>query len=251
MTVALDVHDNGNVGTGATVSYTHTPAGTPKGVVVYVMIEGDAEQCTGVTYGGVAMTEVPGSPITHSPGTPDDGVVSAWFRGESVPGGAQSVVASFNGSVANKRVAGTTVTADADTEIIDTTTREGNFLSNWTNTLSLGGRTCFCIQGGISGEGAPASTSPRAGWTRQLESDVGPMQNVVDTHDAIGSSDVTMGWNQSSDDVVCIGVAVSEVLTSPNEARYVHAGIPTKRAASGAHGRVVDAGIPSKQVASE
>ncbi len=79
--------------TGCTVSpcsYTHTPSGTPRGVLIFVYtLLQTADVVTGVTYGGVSVTAVSGGSATDTATEP--GRVTAYFLGSSVPTGAQTV----------------------------------------------------------------------------------------------------------------------------------------------------------------
>ena len=95
----------------ASFSWTHTPVGTPRGVIVFVQTAADADYITSVTYGGTAMTQVAeaidtvGEPMRET----------AFFLGAAIPTGAQSVVVTrtSNGTGMNGYCA--TVTADGDT----------------------------------------------------------------------------------------------------------------------------------------
>src|SRR3990167_4544585 len=116
MTVAYDATSATTAaGTGA-LTWSHTPAGTPKGILVFIAQDasGGADQVTGVTYGGSAMTEVTGSPVLHSSGEP--GAAYAYFLGSSVPTGVHQVVVSVSGA-ASKRGAAISLTAIGNTQI--------------------------------------------------------------------------------------------------------------------------------------
>jgi hypothetical protein len=63
MTVAFDAITSFSA-TAGDISETHTPVGTPKGVIVFVGIGslngagGDSDNVVGVTYGGETMTRI-------------------------------------------------------------------------------------------------------------------------------------------------------------------------------------------------
>jgi hypothetical protein len=98
----------------ASFSWTHTPAGTPKGVVVYTFTVNHAtEHVTGVTYGGVSVPAVPGGSATTTTGD-EDGVTTAWFLGAGIPLGAQSVVVTRITDSTNVYAVAVTVTSEAD-----------------------------------------------------------------------------------------------------------------------------------------
>ena len=119
MAVAHDAssesHSTGNSTNEASFSWTHTPAGTPRGVLVFTYVSGTGppDDALSVTYGGVSLTPVSGGRATDTAGEPGD--CKAWFLGSSIPTGAQSVVVNRNNN-ANPMVAHcVTVTADTNT----------------------------------------------------------------------------------------------------------------------------------------
>jgi hypothetical protein len=207
---AFDAVSNVAAGTG-NLSWTHTPVGTPRAVIVFIVQTGaGTDQVTSVTYGGTSMTEVSGSPNLHAAG--ETGAVYAYFLGSAIPTGAQTVTVNVSGA-ASKRAVAYTLTANADTEIVDSDgTINSSFLSNPSRTLSLSGRTSWAGIGFYSGQNAVGSITPLGSWTGDLEHSFGGIQ-VAGWYqfNTIGSSDVTAGWTQAADDAVMIGVAVSEV----------------------------------------
>src|SRR3989338_6515570 len=85
--VAHDAASESHTGTTgstnqASFTWTHTPAGTPRGVLVYVFTRSATLTVTGVTYGGIAMTAVAGGAAVDTGGEP--GRVDAFFLGASV-----------------------------------------------------------------------------------------------------------------------------------------------------------------------
>jgi len=95
-------------------SWTHTPSGTPKGVLVFtfVLLYG-TDYATSVTYGGSSMTAVVGGSAVDSATEP--GVCTAWFLGSSVPAGAQTVVVNRTNNTRRMGALCATVTATGDT----------------------------------------------------------------------------------------------------------------------------------------
>lgn len=205
---AYDAVSNVAAGT-ANLSWTHTPVGTPRAVIVFVVQNAaGTDEVSSVTYGGTSMTEVSGSPNLHATG--ETGVVYAYFLGSGIPSGAQTVDVNVSGA-ASKRAVAYTLTANADTEIVDSDgTITSNSQSNPSATLSLSSRTSW---GGIafhSGQNAVSGTTPLGSWTGDLEHDFGPQVAGWYRFNTIGTSDVTAGWTQTAEDAVMIGVAVSE-----------------------------------------
>lgn len=215
MAIAFDAAATGTKttdGTNGTLSWTHTPVGTPRGVVVYAPVQAINANfdVTGVTYGGVAMTEVAGSPNNKTTG--ETGQVSAWFLGSSIPTGAQSVVVSY-ATTATPDIAfsSLTYTADQDCSIVDVdATISSDSLENPSVTLSLGGVACACSIGFVSGQNDVSGITPLANWTSRQETDTGIKTLGVYTYDIVGSTDVTAGWTQTADDAVAIAIAIRE-----------------------------------------
>jgi len=116
MAVAHDASSMYPTGTGTTASvgsfsWTHTPVGTPKGVIVFEV--STVAVWSAVTYGGVSLTAVPGGSAVDTSTEP--GAVVAWFLGSGIPTGAQTIeVTRTNNGTASYAYAAT-VTAGADT----------------------------------------------------------------------------------------------------------------------------------------
>ena len=80
------------------LSWTHTPVGIPKGVVVLIANENTvADAVAGVTYGGVAMSELSGSPFSGTLGGEENCVLHGFVLTSSVPTGAQTVRSGQHG----------------------------------------------------------------------------------------------------------------------------------------------------------
>jgi hypothetical protein len=102
---------------GSAPSFTHTPVGTPKGVLVYAIENAAAStitaEITGCTYGGIAMTQVANSPAQNTAAT-EDGLVYGFFLGSGIPTGIQTVTVQASGSV-NQKVAVAITVSDPGT----------------------------------------------------------------------------------------------------------------------------------------
>src|SRR3990167_4762685 len=146
MAIAFDAASNPTAGTGE-LSWTHTPVGTPRGVLVLVsQAVGVTNEITGVTYGGSALSAVIGSPTSYS-GAGDDGQVYGYFLGVSIPAGAQTVVVSVNGTASAKQAVCLSTTAAADTEIEDTSTRSQAAGSAPSLNVTLGASVAAFVAG--------------------------------------------------------------------------------------------------------
>jgi hypothetical protein len=211
MAVVFDAFSSIAEATG-TLTWTHTTSASPKAAIVLVVQNSGADGVTTVTYGGTSMTEVTGSPNLKTSGEP--GGVHVFFLGASVPTGNQTVTVNVSGAVA--RVAGAiTLTANADTEVVDTdATINSDAVANPSATLSLGGKTCFACIAFHSGRQAVGNITPTTNWTSRFENDFGAQLAGIYTYDTIGTTDVAAGWTQTSDDATAISLAVSEGSTT-------------------------------------
>jgi hypothetical protein len=207
MAVAFDAITNSTL-----TSFTHTPVGTPRGVLIFFTDDTTlADRVSDPTYGGVACTEVTLSPLTND-GT-DNHVIHAFFLGSSIPTGAQTV--AYTASAGTQRIGCITYTAAADTEVKDTSTIAETTpgTGDRTVTLSLGGAAAACALAFGTDFGATSSFAPLADWTAQRESDEGTNCTGLYTYDIVGTTDVTAGvaFGANSGELACLAVAIGEV----------------------------------------
>ena len=93
-------------------NWTHSPVGTPAGVVVMIAQgETQVDQVVGVTYGDVAMTRVD---YASEAGGGDPTNAYTYFLNASIPTGDQTVAVDIN-STRNYAATCVTVTADSGT----------------------------------------------------------------------------------------------------------------------------------------
>jgi hypothetical protein len=210
-TIAFDAASNPTAGTG-NLSWTHTPVGVPKGVLVLIQQEVTAaDQVSGVTYGGVAMTEVALSPLILATST-EPGVLYGYFLGSSIPTGAQTVVVTVTGS-AEKHAACYSVTAGGDTAIDDTSVLDGAAVTDPSVTLqTTAGRTTFIAAALFSGQNAITSVTPGTDYTDVLEYDFGNQSGSWVRRTANGTGgNITVSWTAASEDAGALAVAIREV----------------------------------------
>jgi hypothetical protein len=197
----------------SSISFTHTPVGTPRGVIVLYSCESSTDTATAVTYGGNSLTQV-GSTITGT------GNVSIWFLGSSIPTGAQTVAVT-NSKGADKRTVCVTLTGAAD--IIEqvnasSTTTE----ANPSVSLALGGNTCFGCLVFHSGVANVGGITPLTNWDdndtagpSSMEYDGGGTVGAIYTYDTIGSTDITAGYTAASASVELLAAAFREDSSGP------------------------------------
>jgi len=148
------------------LTWTHTPVGTPKAIIVCVGTAQASDVVTSVTYGGEAMTEITGSPRIR---TGEASSCYAYFLGANIPTGAQTVVVTKGSTLAGAICISLTATVDT-TEIVATDDSiDSASLENPSSEMSLAGATCWAAECFMPGQDAVASITPTAGWTSGLE----------------------------------------------------------------------------------
>lgn len=209
MAVAYDQYSTTTAATGD-ISWTHTPVGTPRGVIVWVVSNGGFDdEVTTVSYGGVSMTEVSSSPSLAN--LAEDSSVHCFFLGASVPTGAQTVAVTTSASSQTNLGYCVTVTAADDTSIQNSIAFTDNATTtNPSTTLTLGGVSCFAAQAFQTGINSITSYDRLfAGWFVRHELDFGTQCAGLYTY-TVGTDDVTVGVAQAADDLNLIAVAVRE-----------------------------------------
>lgn len=209
MAVAFDAESAAN-GTGD-LSWTHTPVGTPKGVVVFVnqAAGSTTDQVIGVTYGGVAMTEVALSPFTHTAGD-EDAVMHAFFLGSSIPTGAQTVFVDVDATGTGKRAQAITVTAADDTSVDDTSTAD--HASTTTPSVDLTTSVETVVLGSMhTGVQNAANFAAGTDYTDLQEFSHGTSGSSFirrTTNPSAGT--VTVDWTQNLEEAGILAVAIRE-----------------------------------------
>jgi len=193
------------------ISWTHTPTGTPKAIVVSIGNTSSTDIVTGVTYGGVAMTEVSGSPLLN---TNEASSVHVYFLGANIPTGAQTVTVTHPFTVIGATCISLTATADTTQVQAVNVDINSTSVANPSDTLELGSVTCWVVETFMSGQDANSGITPLSGWTSQLEYDGGTVCLGIYSYNTVAADDVTIGWTQTADDAICIAVGIAEVSSS-------------------------------------
>jgi hypothetical protein len=214
MAVAKDAVSRIGTGIGQVAgdgSWTHTPSGTPRAVLVFVNVgTHTAGGVTGVTYGGTTMTQVSGSPVHHA--VAEVLRSTAWVLLSSVPTGAQSVAVDNNLDDDWSGFCVTVTSGGNDCGVVDSDgTINSGSVADPSITLALTGETCFCAIAPASGQNAVTGIAPLSGWTADFEDDLGGQVTALYTYDTISTADVTAGWTQTAEDAVAMAVAIAEV----------------------------------------
>lgn len=213
MAVAYDAFSNNGGTSGAgTFSWTHTPAGTPRGVVLLITnIVDDVNNVTGVTYGGVAMTQVSGGVAFDTAG--EAGMCAAWFLGSSIPTGAQTVQVTAGADTYH--VCAMSFTAAANTEATGVVLlQEDGTLAEQSVTDGSTGIDSVRVAGIFSGLASPPSAG--ASSTLVYENDDGLLGVSFVRETTAGQGSRSVGFSSgSTDDRAAVHLAVREVVSVP------------------------------------
>jgi len=213
MAVAHDAASESHTGTtGSTsepsFSWTHTPVGTPRGVVVFVFnANSNAVDVTSVTYGGVSMTAVAGGEARDTSIEP--GSCKAFFLGASIPTGAQTVVVNRNNNANIMYAGAATVTASSDTSISGTPVllQEDTVLNE--QNVNTGATTALRYAGAYNGGSFLISTG--ANSTSLVGIDLGSFTIGVVRETTAGSGSRPVGFGQvGTDDAAAVHLAIAE-----------------------------------------
>ena len=217
--IAFDAFTSSGQITGD-ISFDHTPVGTPKGVLVYVIMTGASISVTSVTYGGAALTETADSPVSNVTG--ELGSTHCYFLGSSIPSGMQTVAVDVLLGTEVSIAGVITLTADQDTSVVDTGFVLSDTTSATTTTLALGGVSSFCATGFWSGLNQVSNYTPLTGWTERAENDYGNTGAGIYTYDTVSTVDVTAGYTPSgSDDCAMHAIAVRENAAAGGDRRAI------------------------------
>lgn len=215
MTVAFDAYTT--LTQADDPSGSHNPVGTPRGALVLIVGNNHgSDSISSVTYDGDALTEISLSPLDGSATAESLGFVYGYFKGDSLSAADPATVTITTVSTAEANGDVYTVTAGADTEMVDTDSVVEAYQANPSGTLSLGGATSFCAEVWMSGRNTVAQVTELSNWTARRESDHGPRTSGGYSYDTIGSTDVTHGYTAPDDDVLLLATALTESAAGPS-----------------------------------
>ncbi len=219
MAVAYDASSESHTGTTGSVSeasfsWTHTPVGTPKGVLIYVMQDNaSTDKTTSVTYGGTTVPAVTGGFAADTSG--EIRACKTFFLGSGIGAGAQTVVVNRTNDTTVMYAIAVTVTAAANTEVYlpgivlqqtDTALVEQNVDdgSNGVNSVRFAG-------GAFALNSAPADGANSNGVGNI---DFGSSVAKVTRRNGAGQGSLPVGFaNATVDDVAAVYLAVREANT--------------------------------------
>jgi len=141
----------------ASFTWTHTPTGTPRGAIVYVLTIAASPLDTAVTYGGTAMTLIGSGADTDT----EAAVVRCYYL-DNVATGAQSIVVTRTNSAVQMMGMAATVTAASATQAYTAgmVTQGGSAQNTGIDTSATG--TAASGQVSVT-DGSPGTNSVRYG----------------------------------------------------------------------------------------
>jgi hypothetical protein len=216
MAVAFDAvseSDTGTSGNASAASFTwnHVPAGTPRGVLVFTFVNANADDATGVTYGGVAMARVPGGRALAT--STESGDCVAWFLGTGIGTGTKAVVVSRTNNSDVMYAAAITVTAAADTEACNPVLQQGSSVQAPAQQ-SVNDQTTGVNSMRFAGCNYGGSAIPVAGAqsTALIGIDFGVRTIGVVRETTAGQGARLVGFTDASDDCAQVCLAIREVV---------------------------------------
>jgi len=194
------------------VTVSVTPIGTPRGIEVLISQAVISDDISGVTYGGVAMVEMPNSPF--EPNTTLEGsMMHGYFLGSGIPSGTQDVVVTATASQ-GKSVTVIVLNGNNDLEVNVTeplidSVAENNPRANF----AIGDVESFVVEVWTSGKSKITNIDPIAGWTLASEADFGAKVSGVYYYDTIDTVDVSCGYDNTGggDDSQVFAFAINEI----------------------------------------
>lgn len=191
-----------------TGSFTHTPASSPNGILLFVTnVVTQNNRVATVRYGGVSMTFVTASADTSG----ETLNTQAWFLGSGIPTGSQSVQLTYSGAGTDDQlvsVASFTNPSNKNTQVVSVGAIP-NDASNPQLTLATTGRNCMSFGQIGSGFDATSSLAPLAGMTNLGSYDAGAKVVSFDRQTNSSTSNFTIGYTATSDDVAYVAVNIA------------------------------------------
>jgi hypothetical protein len=194
------------VNTATTATWTHTPVGTPRGVVVLIPQGVQTDQVSGVTYGGVAMTRV----RLDARATAETCASYVYFLGKDIPTGAQTVAVTSTGTNP-KWPQVITITASGDTEIDVQSGGDAGIIAN-PSVAIIPTAPAVVAYVNASGLNAPVST-PETNTIQAAARDLGTISGHIGYKAVAAAGATTIGWTSASDDVCHAAVSIIETIS--------------------------------------
>ena len=210
-TIAFDAaFESERTGTTDPHTWTHTPVGAPRAVLVSSVHGVTAtEHVLSCSYGSASMSKI----VTASDTATEPGRATLWFVGSSIPTGAQTVSCDLDSGTADDiHFVSVTYTGSADATVIDTDSISEN-AANPSRTLQFGGQRATAIMAVYSGTANVPLTSACSGnsaCTLDANFDMGAFVASNDRETTPGTLDQVMGYTIAGDDLAFVTAAFTD-----------------------------------------
>lgn len=198
----------------ASFSWTHTPTGTPQGVLVAVMQNGSATNyIANVQYGSLNVPAVTGATANDSAG--ETGYTQVFFLGNNVPSGSQTITVNRTNNNTELYAAALTVTASNRPAVyeagIQTDAGDGTLAQkSVTDGQASGTNNSLRVAALFSGLDAVAAAG--ANTTIAQSIDFGTKTAALAYETAVGIGARNIGFaNNSTDDRAAVYLAIYDV----------------------------------------
>jgi hypothetical protein len=206
-TVAHDaVTQSAEFTTATPFTFSHTPVGIPKGILVAITRTGAAtDYVSAVTYGGLAMTRTQfASDAAGEPGS-----AYLYFLGSGIPTGTQTVSISTDGNAGAKRATCVSVTAWHDTRVVASGLLGGDQADP---QIALDGGIDAVLRYAFifSGQNLSSALTEVNGTRIHDQSFAGGTKVSVGLVGTSATGSVTVGWTSTIEDVAMVAAAIDD-----------------------------------------
>lgn len=195
----------------ASFSWSHTPVGTPAGVVVFVTtLDAFTDNSSAVSYGAGSLTAVTGGAALLD--AAEDSHVKAYFLGSGLATGAQTVAVTRTNNARILYATACTVTAGGNTEVHEA----GIVLVQANGTITEqsvtdGSPGTNSVRFSHLTSGSNAVTSAGANSTTRQSIDVGAVTSGVVSETTAGQGARSIGWaGGGATDNVAVHLAIKQ-----------------------------------------
>lgn len=220
---------------GTSHSFSHTPVGIPRAIVVSVVGLGVSPFTASITYGGVPMTRVARGSDTAT----EVGHTDLWFLGTNIPTGTQTVEATLATITSNDfQFVAMSFLANRDTEPVFYGSTGGDIANPYLVATNFG-RISQGIIATFSGVDAPSSIAEQTGWTLVHDHDFTSQSAEVARQNNPSDQDEFMGFTIALEDNAFAVLTFSEVIPHPQVFAQALAFIDSRRAQGQAQARII------------
>lgn len=200
---------------GTSLSLTHTPVGTPKGIFVFCFAENGGQTFGTITYGGVTVPTLQ----TTVPNSRNWKVVGA-FLGSGIPTGPQTVSCTLGFSLSPTRmvVISVTTSSGGDTQLAGIGSTKNDSGSGANATLSITGPAgaSYGIFGMIHDDSTISGASAGANQSMIEEIDLGGHCEYIERNtNELASGTNTMPFVSTSANWSGVAIAIEELASAP------------------------------------